>query len=915
MDRRTRALAASLRPSVRHLVILCGRRGCRVLGLAALSLGLHAWFAAGVLASFVRNSEVEYLFVSARFGTFAATMVAAWLLVFGVHGIIRLVARRREANGAPTGPDLFSPSDVAWARPLFCFAGSLLALGNLAPGLTPVMPVLSYVVVDLRWWWTPLLVFWVLVGIDRRLDGGLRDRIERAVARVPTAVRRWVPALTLATVAATWVLAGTPHLRFSPVAHGDEPKYLRYCEALYQGVGFAISQLEPPVAVTEARIGRNLILLAQEMPGELRQLAADAVAFVVEPSRRFNRARAAEGNFLVGKNGGVYQQHMPGLSFLMLPAYLIDRHVDGAGIEDHWPRRLRAINTFFLSAYVAWALTIFALLRRLDYARPIAFAATLAVALTMPTAAFPFQFYPEVVGGIVVSLLVGYALRPVGGAAGAFAAGALAGYLPWLHLRFGALAIVLVIAGGVALRGEVRRTWALAAGFAVLLACLSLYVYRITGSIIPTALYYAEDAPAALSLSGAVRGSWAYLVDRDWGLLAHAPVYLLALPGYWWLARRRRAAAWLCSLLPICLILPAAGHALVAGPTTPTRLIVAIVPLGAVPIAEALTRYGGRLAVRILFGLLAVLSLHNALAYNLHHLKHEGLLVDWSFSGWKTNLLFPAGARWPWEVSTANGLLLIAWLAALVALVAIPALAQASARGRAVWTAGSCHRIGAGLGALAGVTVLVLLGTIVSATTGTRGEARYRVPAQTAAREAAGLLDRIDHCAICLSSRRGSIGTAAALGGLVDFGVPPRLCGGETVIRLQARNGQFVGSQRYRVRAVSDVAGRQERFTLLDTNGGCVESGDVVFLRTADGSYWRSQGDQRRFDARGSSTGPWERFIVNRQDGGVIRRSDTISLQTPQGYFVTAARGGGGRMDATGTRVGPFERFTLTVVE
>ena len=213
------------------------------------------------------------------------------------------------------------------------------------------------------------------------------------------------------------------------------------------------------------------------------------------------------------------------------------------------------------------------------------------------------------------------------------------------------------------------------------------------------------------------------------------------------------------------------------------------------------------------------------------------------------------------------------------------------------------------------MTVFVLLGTVVSAMTGSWGASRYRAPAQTAAWEAARLLDRIDHCAICLSSRRGSIGTAATLAGLVDFGVPPRLCGGERVIQLQARNGQFVGSQRYRVRANSDVAGRQERFVLMDTNGGCVESGDVVFLRTADGSYVRSYGDWRRFDARGTSTGPWARLVVGRQGGGVIRNRDTITLQTAHGHYVAVARGGGGVINANGTRGNRSARFTITVVE
>ena len=117
------------------------------------------------------------------------------------------------------------------------------------------------------------------------------------------------------------------------------------------------------------------------------------------------------------------------------------------------------------------------------------------------------------------------------------------------------------------------------------------------------------------------------------------------------------------------------------------------------------------------------------------------------------------------------------------------------------------------------------------------------------------------------------------------------------------RNGTGSGAN-------SDVAGRQERFVLMDTNGGCVESGDVVFLRTADGSYLRSYGDWRRFDARGTSTGPWARLVVGRQGGGVIRNRDTITLQTAHGHYVAVARGGGGVINANGTRGNRSARFT-----
>ncbi len=198
-DRKILSPMGSLWRLVRVLVVPCGRRGLGILALASLALGLHVWLAGSVLAPFVRDGEVEYLFVSANVGTVAGSMVAAGLLAFGLHGLVRRVARRVAPCGARTEHDLFAPSDVAWARPLHCCGVSLLALGSFVPGLAPVLPVLSYVVVDLRWWWTLPVAFWVLVGLDRRLGGAVRVRVGTAAARVPAASgagrpwRRWRP--------------------------------------------------------------------------------------------------------------------------------------------------------------------------------------------------------------------------------------------------------------------------------------------------------------------------------------------------------------------------------------------------------------------------------------------------------------------------------------------------------------------------------------------------------------------------------------------------------------------------------------------------------------------------------------------------------------------------------------------------
>ena len=295
--------------------------------------------------------------------------------------------------------------------------------------------------------------------------------------------------------------------------------------------------------------------------------------------------------------------------------------------------------------------------------------------LTMPAATFPFQFYPELAAGIILIWVAGHILFPDrGGTAASAFAGVLAGYLPWLHVRFGALAMVLVVFGVIALRGSPRRAAALLIGSMVPLAFLSLYAYHLTGSILPWAMWQEESGRDILTMQGAIRGGIGYLVDCDWGLLAHAPVTLLALPGYWLLARRRPDVALLCGVAFLSLLLPAAGHTLTAAGSTLMRLIVAVVPFAAMPLAELLVARGHILRLRVAFALLLVLSLDTALAYNLYHYKSRGMLEDWSVSGWKTNLLFPADSRELWAVLGPDLWWLGSWMLMSIVLLRTTAI-------------------------------------------------------------------------------------------------------------------------------------------------------------------------------------------------------------------------------------------------
>lgn len=744
------------RERLRSGIRVATRPGLYVLALAGFTIAIHLWLASSVLVPIARDQGLEYVLVSASFRSFVVLVGMACAVVLATHLLVRLHRLRR-------APALFTAPDVAYVAPLFWLAASCLGLLNLAPPPVRVPSVVNYVVLDLRWWWTSLIVAWTLVRADERTRGALRAAIVRI--NVPRSVRRWAPEAALVAIALTWVVAGTPGLRFSADKVGDEPKYMRYCESFYQGLGFEVSNVRP-LAELGARfkphVWRNFRLIADTVPAELRDLGADALSFI--GGRAPARVSAkSDGGFITGRNGGFFQLHNPGLSILLFPSYYLDRTFGEVEQRStaQWPDQLPFVNSFLLALYALWVVLIYRFLRRcigVDWASWIT---TLALTLTLPLAALPFQVYPEVAAGVLLLVATNHVLFPDGSRrATSFMHGLLLGYVPWIHVRFYGLVLLIAAAAVALLRRDRNRVLAFVAGVAVPLACLSLYVYRITGSVIPMSTYYVDGASEPLALNSALRGSVGYLVDRDWGLFAHSPVYLLALPGYWWLARRRWDIAVLSGAALFTLIATAAAHSIHAAGTTPMRLIVAVLPLGFVPMAESLSRWGRSRLFQISFALLWILSLHTALGYNLHNTK--GVMLDHSFSGWKVNLLFPAESRWPWTVSTANVVVMIVWIAIVLALLLAPWLIE-ELRSRGWTLRTGLREPSIAVSAVAAVVCFVALGTAVSAAIGVPMGDRYLIPPEQAAERAALKLDEIRHCAICVSSTLGQIGSRAML--------------------------------------------------------------------------------------------------------------------------------------------------------
>jgi uncharacterized Zn ribbon protein len=118
------------------------------------------------------------------------------------------------------------------------------------------------------------------------------------------------------------------------------------------------------------------------------------------------------------------------------------------------------------------------------------------------------------------------------------------------------------------------------------------------------------------------------------------------------------------------------------------------------------------------------------------------------------------------------------------------------------------------------------------------------------------------------------------------------------------------------VTATATVAEAWETFTILDVNGGALESGDSVYVRTGNGRYLTAtNGGGTTLDATAQAPRAFETFRIVRAAGaGPVLTGDVIGLRAlVGGQFVSAAGGGGGAVFAYGAALGPWEQLTVSL--
>jgi hypothetical protein len=263
-------------------------------------------------------------------------------------------------------------------------------------------------------------------------------------------------------------------------------------------------------------------------------------------------------------DGRPFPAHSPGLPFILAPAY-------AAG------GRTACVVLLVLAA-AATSVLVRALALRVSGDPGAAFLAFLA-ALGPPAFFYAFHVYTEAPSALAVAgslvLLLG---SP--GPGGALVASLLASSLPWLHVKMIPAAIALGVVALVRLRTQPRLVFVAAA--AAMAALFLAYYQSVLGHPTPLALYAGLPAEARMSPLPALFG---LALDRSFGLLPHAPVFLLALAGLGAFLRRR-SEAWPHLLVGASIL----GSVLTwrmwwGGQCPPARFLVPLVPVLAVALA------------------------------------------------------------------------------------------------------------------------------------------------------------------------------------------------------------------------------------------------------------------------------------------------------------------------------------------
>jgi hypothetical protein len=341
-----------------------------------------------------------------------------------------------------------------------------------------------------------------------------------------------------------------------------------------------------------------------------------------------------------GRNGVMRPVHDIGLPLLAAPVvrviYPLAQWID-ATVPRAWLNRAKLNASLLLRHQLSLLMTMIAglvaieiwrLLRRAGVAERPAFWWTLLVTLSPPILSFAFLFFTELVAALIVLVCLRRIVLeggtsvpqtarlksrpPEGSHVQWLVTGLLIGLLTFIHIRNGPVSLALAVLAFVIHRHRIRVLVPFVAGIAIVAAVRTAIHWHFWGTLV-------FDEHARMGTIGtlsemlqqtAVRASGLFL-DQEFGLIALAPIYLLAIPGLIRLWRRApdlaRPMAVVCGACVVSLVLPMINpYTDWTGAWSPApRFLVPIAPLLAVAAAVAGSAAQGMRAlfVRVLIAL------------------------------------------------------------------------------------------------------------------------------------------------------------------------------------------------------------------------------------------------------------------------------------------------------------------------
>ena len=342
-------------------------------------------------------------------------------------------------------------------------------------------------------------------------------------------------------------------------------------------------------------------------------------------------------------------------------------------------------------------LLVWLAVRRLGVGVVRAAVAVAAFALAPPLSVYATQVYPELPAALAVTVAVA-ALTARGARRWALALAVAVMSLPWLSVKYAPVAAVLALLGLARLwrAGEVRAAAWLTGGLGAAAVVFLVAHQLLYGGLTPYAagthfaggeLEVVGTSPDLLGRAGRLAG---LLVDRNFGLAAWHPGWLLAVPAVAALVRRR-PPSWPVLALPVAAgWLGASFLALTMhGWWWPGRQVVVVLPLAVLAVSWWAARS------RVALVLVAAAGALGAATYAW--LVAEGLRGDVTWVVGFAADSAPWALAWrralPDLVSATAGdrALLVAWSAGLAAVALVPPLRRAGAK----------HRVAAAVLALA----------------------------------------------------------------------------------------------------------------------------------------------------------------------------------------------------------------------